>query len=62
MGSKVTELSRSFTDTGPNADNLRPVRQAVTFDAERGDLEAAAGVRVRGDEEEAVADGKGGNV
>lgn len=34
----------------------------LTFDTERTQLEAAAGVGVCGDEEEVVANGKGGNV
>lgn len=37
-------------------------RSVVTFEAERGHLEAAAGVRVCGDEEEVIANGEGGNV
>ena len=38
------------------------VRLHVTFDREGAQVEAAAGVGVRGDEEEVVADSEGGNV
>lgn len=41
---------------GPN------LRTSATLDSECGQLEAADGVGVCGDEEEVVANGKGGNV
>ncbi len=34
----------------------------LTFDGECAQLEAAAGVRVCGDEEEVIANGEGGNI
>lgn len=36
--------------------------ELLTFDCERAQMEAAAGVRVCGDEEEVTANGKGTNI